>query len=116
MDFEVRVNYATANGTASAGSDYVATSGTLVFAPGQTTGPITVLVIGDTRDEADETFLVNLSDASGALVADSQGAATIIDNDPLPTISVQRRASRRETPARRRSTLPSASPPPAGGR
>lgn len=85
---EVRVNYATANGTASSGADYVAASGTLVLAPGQTTGTISVLVIGDTRNETDETVLVNLSGASGAVLADSQGSAVVTDDDPLPTISV----------------------------
>ena len=62
---EVRVDFDTANGTAAAGADYIATSGTLVFAPGQTTGSIEVLVIGDARDEADETLHVNLSEPSG---------------------------------------------------
>jgi subtilisin family serine protease/subtilisin-like proprotein convertase family protein len=85
---EIRVDFDTANGTAAAGSDYVATSGTLVFAPGQTAAAIEVLVIGDVRNEADETVLVNLSGASGAIVADAQGAATILDDDPLPVLSI----------------------------
>ena len=85
---EVRVRYDTANGTAAAGPDYVAASGTLVFAPGQTSATIQILVIGDTRNEADETLLVNLSAAAGALVADSQAAALVADDDPLPLLSV----------------------------
>jgi hypothetical protein len=77
----VTVNYATANGTATAGSDYNATSGTLTFAPGVTTQTITVQVRGDTTPEANETFAVNLSGASNATIADSQGVGTIINND-----------------------------------
>ncbi len=88
VGYEVQVDYDTANGTAAAGGDYIATSGTLVFTPGQTTGSIEVLVIGDTRNEVDETLHVNLSGASGALLVDAQGAATLTDDDPLPTISV----------------------------
>ena len=77
----VSVAYATANGTATAGSDYVATNGTLNFAVGQTTQTITVVVNGDLIKEANETFFVNLSNASGATIADNQGVGIIIDND-----------------------------------
>ena len=52
----VTVDYATADGTATAPADYTATPGTLTFAPGQTTKTVTVPVIGDTLDEANETF------------------------------------------------------------
>jgi hypothetical protein len=76
------VNYATANGTATAGSDYVATSGTLTFAPGETTKTITVTINGDTLKEANEFFFVNLSSASSnAVIADGQGVGIIIDDD-----------------------------------
>ncbi|MCB0931195.1 MAG: cellulose binding domain-containing protein, partial [Mycobacterium sp.] len=54
----VTVAYATANGTATAGSDYTATSGTLTFAPGVTTQTVAVKVTGDTTVESDETFTV----------------------------------------------------------
>ncbi|HUE72092.1 MAG TPA: Calx-beta domain-containing protein [Pirellulaceae bacterium] len=85
--FEVRVNYATANSNAWAGADYVATSGTLVFAPGQTSLPVTVLVLGDERDEADEWMYLNLSNPTNAYLADSQGWGWILDDDPTPTLS-----------------------------
>src|SRR5437763_1786058 len=62
----VTVHYATSNGTATAPSDYMSKSGTLTFAPGQQTATVTVDVNGDTTDEPDETFFVDLSDASGA--------------------------------------------------
>ena len=77
----IKVNYATANGTAVAGSDYTATSNTLTFAPGQTSQTISVPVIGDTITEANETFTVNLSTPTNATISDAQGVATILDND-----------------------------------
>ena len=76
------VNYATAPGTASAGSDYVTTSSTLNFGAGVNSQTIAVTINGDTTDESDETFFVNLSGATnGATITDSQGLGTIIDND-----------------------------------
>src|SRR5439155_6862973 len=57
----VTVNYSTADGTAAAGADYVAASGTLTFPPGSTTQTIVVTVNGDTLNEANETFFVKLS-------------------------------------------------------
>jgi hypothetical protein len=77
----VTVNYATANGTATAGSDYVATSGTLTFPAGTTSRPVTVTVNGDTTVEPNETFTVNLSSPSGATLADAQGVGTIVNDD-----------------------------------
>ena len=88
VDHEVRVNYATANSSAAAGSDYVSAGGTLVFAPGDTAKTITALIVGDRIDEADETFVVNLSSPVGAQIADTQGIATIRDDDPQPAVSV----------------------------
>ena len=76
-DQEVTVGYATADGTATAGVDYVATSGTLTFAPWETTKTITVQVLGNDAG-IDERFYVNLSAASGnAQVIDGQGVGTI---------------------------------------
>ena len=82
------VNFATGNGTAVAGADYVATSSTLTFAPGTTSQPITVAVQGDLLDEAAENFFVNLSGASNATITDPQGQGTINDNDPTPTLVI----------------------------
>ncbi len=84
----ISVNFATADGTASAGSDYNSRTGTLTFAPGQTTKTVTVGVKGDTLDEFDETFFVNLSSVTNAALADAQGVGIISDDDALPTISV----------------------------
>jgi hypothetical protein len=90
------VNYSTANGDALAGSDYVAKSGTLTFAPGVATMTITILVNGDLIDEYDQSFYVNLSAASGAVIADGQGVGTIVDDDPPPTITITPKVSARE--------------------
>lgn len=77
----VSVDYATADGTATAGSDYTATSGTLTFAPGVTMRTIVVSVLGDTLDEADETFTLSLTNPSNASIAYGQGTGTIADDD-----------------------------------
>jgi photosystem II stability/assembly factor-like uncharacterized protein len=84
----VTVAWATADGSAAAGSDYVAGSGVLTFLPGTTSQPITLAVDGDTVVEPDETFFVDLSDAVNAAIADGQGQATIVDEDGIPTLSV----------------------------
>ena len=84
----VSVGYATADGTATAGSDYVAAGGNLVFTPGQLTKTVAIQVTGDTLDELDESFTVNLSNAVNAVIADGTGLGTILDNDPFPTVSV----------------------------
>lgn len=79
------VNYATANNTALAGSDYVAKSGTLSFAPADTSKAITIVSIQDSNVEPDETFYVNLSAATnGATIADSRGVGTITNDDVPP--------------------------------
>lgn len=84
----ITVNYATANGTAAAGSDYAAIASTaLTFNPGDTTKQISVVVNGDTADEADETFLVNLSSPVNATIADGQGQGTILNDDTPPTVA-----------------------------
>ena len=75
------VSYATQDDSASAGSDYVAASGTLTFGPATTSLPITVAVNGDTVDEPNERFLLRLSGASGASVGQPDGWATIVDDD-----------------------------------
>ena len=77
----VTVNYGTANGTATAGSDYVAVSGTLTFTPGKTSKSILVPVRGDQLVESNEAFFVKLSGAKQANIADSQAVVTIADDD-----------------------------------
>ncbi|HEX4998781.1 MAG TPA: Calx-beta domain-containing protein [Terriglobia bacterium] len=77
----VTVNYATSDGTATAGSDYQSASGTLTFAPGVTSRTISVTIIGDRVKEADETFLVTLSNPTGATITAGVGTVTIVDDE-----------------------------------
>lgn len=77
----VKVNYATANGTALANGDYAAVGGTLTFSPGQTSKTVAVKVVGDAAVEPNETFLVKLASPSGATLADAQGLGTILNDD-----------------------------------
>jgi probable HAF family extracellular repeat protein len=82
----VTVAYATANGTATAGSDYQATSSTLTFSPGQTSKTITILVNGDRLGEPNEIFFVNLSGPTNGIIADGRGVGTILDDEPRISI------------------------------
>jgi uncharacterized repeat protein (TIGR01451 family) len=82
------VNYFTSDGSAAAGSDYVSTNGTVVFNPYETNKFITVPVLGDYLNEVDETFYVNLFGATNATIVDAQALGTIINDDPLPVLSV----------------------------
>ena len=84
----VSFTYATANGTATAGSDYVATSGgPVTFAVGEVEKPVVVLVNGDTVDETQETFFLDISNVTNATVGSSRGNGFINDDDG-PTISI----------------------------
>jgi hypothetical protein len=77
----VTVNWATADGTAKQGQDYVAGSGSLTFAPGVTEQTITVSVLGDVLPEPNETFRVVLSGPVNATISDGDGLGTITDDD-----------------------------------
>lgn len=77
----ITVNYATSNGTATAGQDYNTTSGTITFAPGTTSQVVNVGVIGDTTVESAETFSVTLSAPSGATIAGTAATGTILNDD-----------------------------------
>jgi hypothetical protein len=78
----VTVNFATANGTAkTSDNDYVAQSGSLYFAPGETSQLIQIVIKGDTRKEQIETFQVRLSGASGATISDGQATGTVFNDD-----------------------------------
>jgi uncharacterized repeat protein (TIGR01451 family) len=80
----VLVNYATADGSAQAGSDYAPTNGMLSFPPGQTNQPIFVQIFGDTNAEPNETFSVVLSNPVNATLGTVTGTATIINDDTGP--------------------------------
>ncbi len=82
-DQPVTMSFRTVNGTATTGdSDYVAKTGTLTFAPGETTKTITIEVKGDDKKEADETFYLDLFGNSGnSWFTKSRGLGTILNDD-----------------------------------
>ena len=79
----VTVDYATSNGTASAGSDYTSTSDTLTFAPGDIAKTVSVPLLDDAIDDGNETLTLTLSNASNARIADGTATGTINNSDPL---------------------------------
>ncbi|MGD9563412.1 MAG: Calx-beta domain-containing protein [Pyrinomonadaceae bacterium] len=81
----VTVNYSTADGSATSPSDYVAASGQVVFAPGETSRPISININGDGVVEPDETFTVNLSSPTNAVIADGSATVTLVNDDSTPT-------------------------------
>ena len=92
----VTVSYATFDRTATtAGSDYFNTTGTITFAPGETSKPITVSVQGDTKFESEETFGVRLSAANGGTIAKPEGLVTILNDDTRSRIAIAATDARR---------------------
>jgi hypothetical protein len=83
----VSFSFATSNDTAIAGSDYIATSGAGSFAPGEVEKPVVVLINGDTVDEVQERFFLDISNVQNATVSSSRGNGFIVDDDG-PTISI----------------------------
>jgi hypothetical protein len=86
----VTANFATANGTATAGADYEAAQGQVSFGPGETEKTIEVVILGDDVNEENETVLMNLSNVSGAALAGGggQGSGTIVDKNAPPSLSI----------------------------
>lgn len=90
----VTVDWSTAAGTASggvacgAGVDFENAAGSLSFGPSETTKQAVVLVCGDTVNEANETFTVNLSNVANGTIYDGQGVGTILNDDPAPTLTI----------------------------
>ncbi len=80
----VSVNYATANGSATAGDDYTTVTGTASFAPGETIQTVLVAVAGDNANESDEMFTLDLTAPTHAVLGTDQTDVTIVDNDPAP--------------------------------
>ena len=80
----VSVDWATSDGTATAGSDYTAASGTLSFAAGESAKTVSVTVLDDAHDDAGETLTLRLSNATGAHLTDDTATGTITNSDPLP--------------------------------
>ncbi len=88
---EVTVSYATSDGTAAAGEDYEAVSGTMAFAAGETEVIVEVAVLDDAHDEGEETLVFALSDAAGATIADGEATGTVA---PAPGICARTEAVR----------------------
>ena len=82
------VRFATREGTAKAPGDFVGKSGQIRFAGNRLTKNVSVTVVGDTLDEANETFFLELSNPVGATITDDRGEATITDDDASPTLSI----------------------------
>jgi choice-of-anchor B domain-containing protein len=84
----VTVNYQTGFGSATSGVDYEAASGMLTFDPDETAQVVDVTVYGDIASEPDETFRLNLANATNARIADSAGTGRIVNDDGLPALSI----------------------------
>ena len=84
----VGVKFTTQDGTATAPSDYLAASGTASIKKGATTRKVAITVNGDDAYEGDETFTLHLISARGATIGVGDGTGTILDDDPVPSISI----------------------------
>ena len=82
--YRVKVDYATADGTATAGADYTATSGTLTFEKGETSKTVSVPVLDDAHNDDGETLTLTLSNPTRAMIVDSEAVGTIHNSDPMP--------------------------------
>ena len=83
-DREVRVKYATSDVTAKQGMDYTGVSGTLRFAPGETSKTVWVPVLDDAHDEGTETLVLRLSAARRAVIEDGEATGSIENSDSMP--------------------------------
>lgn len=81
---KIKITYTTQDNTATAGSDYEAKQGTLIFQPGQTFKTIPVTINGDVTNESKEKFKVILSNPSNVVLADNKGVGTIKNDDTPP--------------------------------
>src|SRR4051812_43547009 len=72
----------------SADSDYQPAAGTLTFVPGETLKTVTLLINGDTKNEADETFLLVIATPTGATIGQGSGTAKILNDDAAPAVAI----------------------------
>ncbi len=84
----VAVDWATAAGSAGAGSDFASASGSRTIVAGASSATVAVSVNGDVLDEVNESFGISLTNPTNATVADGSGVGTIDDDDPLPLLSI----------------------------
>ena len=80
----ITVDFATSNGTATAGDDYTATTGTLTFSLGDVTKTVSVPILDDVVNDGQETMTLTLSNAINARIADATATGTIENSDPMP--------------------------------
>src|SRR5262249_51400787 len=102
----ISVAYATADGTARAGSDYEAASGTVLFAAGESSKTIVLTIKDDNIYEPDQTFTANLSNPVAGRLGMSVHTVTIQDDDPRPTVSIANARRRELTPPAAPSSVP----------
>ena len=89
-EFPITVDYATVDGTAVAGSDFTAASGSVTFAPGETSMTVDVPITDDSVVESDEAFSLDLSNVQGdALIGSGSAETAILDNEGSTTFNVQ---------------------------
>jgi hypothetical protein len=86
----ISASYATQDGSATAGLDYLPAAGQLVFQPGETTQTINLQVLRDTQPESDETFSVHLTDPLNAKLSVAEAVITIYDEDNPPSVAFAR--------------------------
>lgn len=84
----ISVNFSTASGTAVSPTDFIGTNGIVTFEKGETNKTLAISVAGDLLYEANESFTVNLSSPTNATIADAQGVATLLNDDPMPSVSI----------------------------
>ena len=94
---DISFNYATSNGTATAGSDYTSTSGSLTISAGQTSATFSVPILADSTDENNETATLTLSNATNSTFSDDTATLTIADDDSAPTLSIADLTTSNET-------------------
>ena len=85
-DQQVTVSYTTSSGTATSGTDFTATNGTLTFAANETSKTVSVSTADDASDEENETFMLTLSSPTNAKLGDDTATGTIRDNDAPPMV------------------------------
>ena len=93
----VTVDYATADGDASAGNDYTALSSQVTFAAGETSKNIDITILADSVDEDNEQFSFNLSNPVNAAISDNSSTITITDDDAAPAFSISDNTTADET-------------------
>ena len=89
----VTVGFSTSDGSATAGSDYQAASGTVTFEPGLTGKAVSITIVSDRTNEFDETLFLNIANPTNAAVADPQGVGTIT-NDDTPVLLIDETTGR----------------------